>query len=110
MIRDRRLAGCVLLEAGCVDVQLCGDEAQEFVADLQGLLVREAAEQADEADLVGEPQAVVVAAALADLGEVGRGQGRLADQLSPREGEWRHGWHQSVQINARHFRRLLTTQ
>ena len=73
-----------------------GDEAQQFVADLQGLLSREAAEQPDEADLVGEPQAVVVAAALGDLGQVGLGQGRFADHLSPREGEWRHGWSQSV--------------
>ncbi len=74
MIRDRRLAGCVLLKAGCVDVQLHRDEAQQFVADLQGLLIRKAAEQSDEADLVGEPQAVVVAAALVDLGQVSLGQ------------------------------------
>jgi hypothetical protein len=56
---------------------------QQFVADLQGLLSGEAAEQANEADLIGEPQAVVVAATLGDFGEVGLAQGRLADHLSP---------------------------
>jgi len=85
MIRDRRLAGRVLLEAGCVDVQLRRDEAQQFIADLQGLLIREAVEQSDEADLIGEAQAVVVAATFGDLDQVGLGQGRLADHLSPRE-------------------------
>jgi predicted regulator of Ras-like GTPase activity (Roadblock/LC7/MglB family) len=61
------------------------DEAQQFVADFQGLLIREAVEQPDEADLIGEPQAVVVAATSGDLDQVGLGQGRLADHLSPRE-------------------------
>jgi hypothetical protein len=50
---------------------LQGDERQQFVADLQGLLSREAAEQTYETDLVGERQTVVVAAALVDLGQVG---------------------------------------
>ena len=90
------LPGRVSVDAGRVDVQLHRDEAEQFVADLQGLLSREAVEQTDEADLVGEPQAVVVAATFGDLGQVGLGQGRFADHLSPREGEWRHGWSQSV--------------
>ena len=55
---------------------------EQLVADLQGLLSREAAEQPYEADLVGERQTVVVAAALVDLGQVGLGQGRFADHLS----------------------------
>ena len=47
------------------------DEAQQFVADLEGLLIREAVEQPDEADLIGESQAVVVAATFGDLDQVG---------------------------------------
>jgi hypothetical protein len=38
MIRDRMLPGRVSVDAGRVDVQLRRDEAQQFVADLQGLL------------------------------------------------------------------------
>ena len=91
VIRDRMLPGGVPVDVSRVDVQLQGDEVQQFVADLQGLLSRETAEEPDEADLIGEPQAVVIAAALGDLDQVGLGQGRLADHLSPREGEWRHG-------------------
>ena len=83
MIRDRMLPGRVSVDAGRVDVQLRRDEAQQFVADLQGLLSREAAEQTNEADLIGEPQAVVVTATLGDLDQVGFGQGRFADHLSP---------------------------
>jgi hypothetical protein len=37
----------------------------------------------------------VVAAALVDLGQVGLGQSRFADHLSPRISEWYHGWYQS---------------
>jgi hypothetical protein len=74
----------VIADPGRVHVQLHGDEAQQLVTDLQGLLRREAMEQADEADLVGEPQAVVVAATLGDLGQISLGQGRFPNQL-PRE-------------------------
>ena len=91
MIRDRMLTGRVSVDAGRVDVQLRRDEAQQFVAHLRGLLSREAVEQTDESDLVGEPQAVVVATTFADLDHVGFGQGRFADHPSPREGGWRHG-------------------
>ena len=74
-----------------VDVQLHGDERQQFVTDLQGLLSREATEQSDEADLIGESQAVVISAALGDLGQIGLGQSRFPDQLPSRVGEWRPG-------------------
>jgi hypothetical protein len=47
------------------------DEAQQFVADLQGLLIREAAEQSDEADLIGKPETVVVTATFGDLDPAG---------------------------------------
>jgi hypothetical protein len=40
--------------------------------------------QPDEADLVGENQAVVATAAFGDLGQVGLGQGRVA-HICPRE-------------------------
>ena len=95
VIRDRMLPGRVPVDTGRVDVQLHGDEAQQFVADLQGLLSREAVEQTDKADLVGEPQTVVAAAALLDLDQIHLGQGCFADHLSPREREWRHGWSQA---------------
>ena len=95
MIRDRVLTGRVSLDLGHVGVQLGRDEAQEFVADLQGLLRREAAEQPDEADLIGEAQAVMVAAALVDLVQVGLVHGGFADHLSPRKGDQCHGWYQS---------------
>jgi hypothetical protein len=91
VVRDRVLPGRVIVDPGRVDVQLHGDEAQQLVADFQGLLGREAMEQADEADLVGESQAVVLAAAVGDCGQIGLGQGRFADQLPPREGGDRHG-------------------
>ena len=83
MIRDRMLPGRVSVDAGRVDVQLRRDEAQQFVAHLQGLLSREAMEQTDEADLIGKPQAIVIAATLGDFDRVGFGQGRFADHLSP---------------------------
>ena len=89
------LPGRVVGDPRLIDAHLERDEVEQLVADLQGLLSREAAEQPDEADLVGERQTVVVAAALVDLGQVGLGQGRFADHLSPRESEWRHGWSQS---------------
>ncbi|QDV39619.1 hypothetical protein ElP_75910 (plasmid) [Tautonia plasticadhaerens] len=69
MVRDRMLPGGVPLEPGRVDAQLQGDETQEFVADLQGLLGWEAAEEPDEAELIGEPEAVVFATAPGDLGQ-----------------------------------------
>ena len=87
VIRDRMLPGRVPVDLGRVEVQLQGDEAQELVADLQGVLSREAAEESDEADLIGEPEAIMVATAPADFGQVGLGQGRFADHLCPREGE-----------------------
>ena len=90
------LPGRVPVDLGRVEVQLHGDEAQQLVADLQGLLSREAAEESDEADLIGEPEAIMVATAPADFGQVGLGQGRFADHLSPRESEWSHGWSQSL--------------
>jgi hypothetical protein len=75
--------------------------------DAAGLpAVREAIEQSDEADLIGEPQAIMVAAALGHFGQVGRGQGRFADHLSPRKSKRCHGWSQSVQKNGRHLRRI----
>ena len=96
VVRNRMLPGRIPVDLDRLNVQLHGDEVQQLVADLQGLLGRKAAEQPDEADLIGEAQAVLVAATLGDLGQVGLGQGRLADHLSPREREWRHVWSHSV--------------
>ena len=70
---------------------------EHLVADLQGLLGREAVEEPDEADLIGEAQAIVVAAASGDLGQVFLRQRCFADHLPPREGKWHHGWSQSHQ-------------
>ncbi len=68
---------------------------EHLVGDFQGLLGREAVEEPDEADLIGEPQTVVVAAAFGDLGQVVLRQGRFADQPPPRERKRHHGWSQS---------------
>lgn len=81
MDRDRVLRCRVLTDSLRVDPQLQRHEVQHLVADLQRLLSGEAVEQADEADLVGEAEVVVVAAALSNLGQVGFGQGRFPDQL-----------------------------
>ena len=91
VVRGRMLPARVVGDSDRVQAQLHGDEAQQLVAELQGSLGGEAMEQADEADLVGEPEAVVVAAAEGDLGQVGLAQGRVADQLPPGEGGGRHG-------------------
>jgi hypothetical protein len=85
----------VPFDVGHVELHLRRDEAQEFVADLQRLLEREAAEQPDEADLIGEPQAIVVAAALVDLGQISPAQGGFTDHLSLRNDGQHHGWSHS---------------
>ena len=53
MLRYGVLPGRVVGDPSRVDPQLERDEVQQLVADLQGLLRREAVEQADEADLIG---------------------------------------------------------
>ena len=85
VLRRGVLPGRVVRDPPLIDTQLERDEVEQLVADLQGLLRGEAVEETDEADLIGEPQAVVVAAALGDLGQVSLGQGGVADHLLPRE-------------------------
>ena len=85
MLRRRVLPGSVVGDPRLIDAHLERDEVEQLVADLQGLLGREAAEEPDEADLIGEPQTVVVAAAFGNLGQVVLRPSRFADHLPPRE-------------------------
>ena len=91
MLGDRLLPLAVPVDLVGIDAQLGAREGQQLVDDLEGMLGGEPVGQADEDDLVGEPQAVVVAATLLDLFQVLRGQSRLGDEplaRERREGRW----------------------
>lgn len=77
------LPGRVVSDRRLLDAQLERDEAEQLVADFQGVLRGEATKEADEADLIGEPQAIRVAATLGDFGEIGFAQGCFTDHLAP---------------------------
>ena len=79
--RDRRLSFAVEFDQPCIKPQLRRAEANQFLEELEGLLLREAIEEPDEGDLVGKAKPVMRAPALAELHEIFLGQARGALEL-----------------------------
>jgi hypothetical protein len=60
-------AVCGRFDQPCIKPQLRRTEANQFLEELEGLLLREAIQEPDEADLVGKANPVMRAPALAEL-------------------------------------------
>ena len=54
----------------CIKPQLRCAEANQFLQELEGLLLREAVEEPDEGDLIGKPEPVMRTPTLAKLHEI----------------------------------------
>jgi hypothetical protein len=75
MLGDRRrLSFAVEFDQPCIKTQLRRAEANQFLEELERLLLRETTEEPDEADLVGKAKSVMRAPALAELHEIFLGQ------------------------------------
>jgi hypothetical protein len=70
MLGDRRLPFAVEFNQPRIKPQLRRAEVNDFLEELEGLLLREAIEEPDEGDLVGKAKAVMRAPALAELHEI----------------------------------------
>jgi hypothetical protein len=81
MLGDRRLPFAVEFDQPCIKPQLRRAEANQFLDELEGLLLREAIEEPDEGDLVGKAKPVMRAPALGELHEIFLGQAGGALEL-----------------------------
>ena len=81
MLGDRRLSFAVEFDQPCIKTQLRRAEANQFLEELERLLLREAIEEPDEADLVGKAKPVMRAPASAELHEIFLGQAGGALEL-----------------------------
>jgi len=70
MLGDRRLPSAVEFDQPCIKPQLRRAEANKFLEELEWLLLREATQEPDEGDLVGEAKPVMRAPAPAELHEI----------------------------------------
>src|SRR5262249_55620886 len=74
MLGDRWLPFAVEFDQLWIKPQLCRAEANQFLEELKGLLLREAIEEPDERDLVGKTKPVMRAPAPAELHAIFLGQ------------------------------------
>jgi len=81
MLGDRRLPFAVELDQPCIKPQLRSAEANQFLDELKGLLLRETVKEPDKGDLVGKAKPVMGAPALVELHEIFLGQGGGALEL-----------------------------
>ena len=91
MSSDRLPPFGVVLDRVRIRSQLKGCEPQHLAVDLEGLLVREAPEDTNKGDLVGEAQSIGDAAAAGDLLPVALKEAAIADQ--PGAGDVEVGGH-----------------
>jgi hypothetical protein len=59
MLGDRRLPFAVEFDQPCIKPQLRRAEANQFLEELEGLLLRETIEEPDEGDLIGKAKPVM---------------------------------------------------
>ena len=81
MLGDRRLPFAVEFDQPCIKAQPRRAEANQFLDELEGRLLREAIEEPDEGDLVGKAKPVMRAPAIAELHEIFLGQAGGALEL-----------------------------
>src|SRR6202022_1940272 len=70
MLGDRRLPFAVEFDQPCIKPQLRSAEANQFLEELEWLLLRETVKEPDKGDLVGKTKPVMGAPALAELYEI----------------------------------------
>ena len=70
VLGDRRLPFAVEFDQPCIKPQLRRAEANQFLEELEGLLLRETIEERDEGYLVGKAKPIMRAPALAELCEI----------------------------------------
>ncbi len=70
MLGDRRLPFAVEFNQPCIKPQLRRAEVNQFLEELEGLLLRKSIEEPDEGDLVGKAKPVMGAPTLAELHEI----------------------------------------
>jgi len=75
MLEDRRLSFAVESHQLYVKPQLRRAKANQFLKELEGLLLREPIEEPDESDLIGKAEPVMRAPTVAELHEIFLGQG-----------------------------------
>ena len=80
MLGDRRLPFAVEFDQLCIKPQLSRAEANQFLEELEGLLLREAIKEPHERDLIGKPKPVMRAPTPAELHVIflGKGAARLS--------------------------------
>jgi hypothetical protein len=81
MLGDRRLPFAVEFDQSCIKPQLRSAEANQFLEELEWLLLRETVKERDEGDLVRKTKPVMGAPSLAELYEIFLGQGGGALEL-----------------------------
>ena len=74
MLRDGLTPLGIVLDEDGIEGDLLGDKDQQVIEEFQGLLRRKATSQPQEAQLIGEAQSVMRAAAMGDLGLVRGGK------------------------------------
>jgi len=74
MLEDRRLSFAVESHQLYVKPQLRRAKANQFLKELEGLLLREPIEEPDERDLIGKAEPVMRAPTVAELHEIFLGQ------------------------------------
>ena len=79
MLRDGLPPLGIVLDEDGIEGDLLGDKDQQVIEEFQGLLRRKATSQPQEAQLLGEAQAVMRAAAMGDLGLVRGGKPDAVD-------------------------------
>ena len=92
MSSDRLPPFGVVLDRVRIRSQLKGCEPQHLAVDLEGLLVREAPEDTNKGDLVGEAQSIGDAAAAGDLLPVALKEAAIADQPGAGDVEVGRAW------------------
>ena len=70
MLGDCRLPFAVEFDQPCIKPQLRRAEANQFLEELEGLLLRETTEEPDEGDLIGKAKPVMRAPTFAKLHEI----------------------------------------
>jgi hypothetical protein len=70
MLRDGLSPLGIVLDEDRIEGDLLGHKNQQVIEEFQGLLCRKATSQPQEAQLIGEAQSVMRAAAMGDLGLV----------------------------------------
>src|SRR5262249_12282372 len=81
MLGDRRLPLAVEFDQQCIKPQLRSAEANQFLEELEWLLLRKTVKEPHKGDQVGKTKPVVGAPALAELHEIFLGQGGGALEL-----------------------------